>query len=261
MCYRLKEENIRKRDAYVQQMTEANNDVSRRIVYIDESYIHKNYHRHDDSIFDLNDEQDLETKAQHKGKRYCFIAAIIDDDRRPEVMSIPEEIRPAIHKAGLMHKTLDIFEGGKKQTVDYHGMFNMAYFINWMKKLLEALAARNVQNALIVMDNAKYHKSLLEGTLKGSWKKQRMVEYCLEHNIPFDPSDLKSIIWDRLRKHVEENIKPVIVAMAEALGHKVVWSPPHHSDLQPIELAGRTLKGLLVVNTRQTQCSKMSWFD
>ena len=92
MCYRLKEENIRKRDAYVQRMTEANNDVSRRIVYIDESYIHKNYHRHDDSIFDPNDEQDLETKAQHKGKRYCFIAAIIDDDRRPEVMAIPEEI-------------------------------------------------------------------------------------------------------------------------------------------------------------------------
>ena len=115
MCYRLKVENIRKRDAYVQRMTETNNDVSRRIVYMDESYIHKNYHRHDDSIFDPNDEQDLETKAQHKGKRYCFIAAIIDDDRRPEVMAIPEEIRLAIYKAGLMHKTLDIFEGGKKK--------------------------------------------------------------------------------------------------------------------------------------------------
>ena len=62
MCYRLKVENIRKRDAYVQRMTETNNDVSRRIVYMDESYIHKNNHRHDDSIFDPNDEQDLETK-------------------------------------------------------------------------------------------------------------------------------------------------------------------------------------------------------
>ena len=37
MCYCLKEENIRKRDAYVQLMTDANKDVSRRIVYMDEN--------------------------------------------------------------------------------------------------------------------------------------------------------------------------------------------------------------------------------
>ena len=121
-------------------------------------------------------------------------------------------------------------------------MFDLAYFINWMKKLLEALAAWNVQNALIVMDNAKYHKSLPEETPKGSWKKQHMVEYCLEHNIPFDPSDLKSVISDCLRKHVKENIKPVIVAMAETLGHEVVLSLQHHSDLQPIKLVWANVK-------------------
>ena len=243
MCYRLKEENVRKRDSYVQLMTEANNDVSRRIVYMDESYIHKNYQRRDDSLFDPNDEQDLETKAQHKGKRYCFIAAIIDDSRSPDVMAIPDDVRPDVDKAGLMHETLDIFEGGKKQTADYHGMFDSVYFIKWMDKLLQALAHRNVENALIVMDNAKYHKCLPDGTPKGSWKKQRMVEYCNEHNIPVSPSDLKNVIWDRLKKHIDQNIKPVVVSMAEASGHKVVWSPPHHSDLQPIELIWANVKG------------------
>ena len=69
MSYHLKEENVRKRDAYVQLMTQAKEDVSLQTVYVDESYIHKNYHRHDDSLFDPNDEQDMETKAQHKGKR------------------------------------------------------------------------------------------------------------------------------------------------------------------------------------------------
>jgi len=243
MCCRLKEENIRKRDACVQLMTDANKDVSRRTIHMDESHIHKNHHRHDNSLFDPNDEQDLQTKAQHKGKRCCFIAAVVDDDRRPEVMAIPEEIRPAVDKAGLMHETLDMFEGGEKQTKDCHGMFDSVHFIKWMKKLLEALAARNVQNSLIVMDNAKHHTSLPEGTPKGSWKKQRMIECCTEHNVPLDPADLKSVIWDRLRKHVEENIKPVIVSMAEASGHEVVWSPPHHSDLQPIELVWANVKG------------------
>ena len=243
MCYRLREENLHKRDSYVQLMTEANNDFSKRIVYMDESYIHKNYHRHDDSLFDPNDEQDLETKAQHKGKRYCFIAAIIDDDRRPEMQAIPDDVRPNANKAGLMHETLDIFEGGKKQTADYHGMFDSAYFINWMVKLLQALADRNVQNALIVMDNAKYHKSLPEGTPKGTWKKSRMIEYCVEHSIPHCTTELKSVIWGRLKKHIEKNIKPIIVTMAEEAGHMVVWSPPHHSDLQPIELIWANVKG------------------
>ena len=241
--YRLREENIRKRDEYVQLMTKANKDPSRRIVYMDESYIHKNYHRHDDSLFDPNDEQDLETKAQHKGQRYCFIAAIIDDDRSPENLAIPEDVRPNVDKAGLMYETLDIFVGGKKQTADYHGMFNTDYFVSWMGKLLNASSSRRVKNALIVMDNAKYHKTLPVETPRGSWKKQRMLDYCTAHNIHSSSEDLKSVIWQRLQKHIEGNIKPTVVAMAEERGHQVVWSPPHHSDLQPIELVWANVKG------------------
>ena len=70
-------------------MTDANRDNSMRNVYMDESYIHKNYHKYDDSLFDPNDEQDLERIAQHKGKHYCFIAAIIDDDKSPGVLALP----------------------------------------------------------------------------------------------------------------------------------------------------------------------------
>ena len=51
MCYCLKEENIKKRDEYVQAMTDANCDNTTQIVYMDKSYIHKNYHRHDDSLY------------------------------------------------------------------------------------------------------------------------------------------------------------------------------------------------------------------
>ena len=209
---------------------------------MDESYIHKNYHRHDDSLFDPNDEQDLKRIAQNKGKRYCFIAAIIDDDQSPDVLALPDEDRPVKCNAGLIYKTLEIFEGGKKQAKDYHGMFDSTYFIRWMDKLIEALAAWNVHSALIVMDNAKYHKSLPEGTPKGSWKKQRMLKYCNEHGIDVNPSDLKSIVWDTLKKYVNEHVRPTIVSMAEAAGHKVVFSPPHHSDLQPIELVWANVK-------------------
>jgi hypothetical protein len=48
-----------------------------REVYTDESYIHEHYHCNEDSLFDPNDEQDvIYQKEKHKGRRYCFCAAI-----------------------------------------------------------------------------------------------------------------------------------------------------------------------------------------
>ena len=64
-----------------------------------------------------------------------------------------------------MLDTFDIFEGGK-QTADYHGIFDTKYFVAWMVMLLDALESGDIFNAVIVMENAKYHKTLPEGTTK-----------------------------------------------------------------------------------------------
>ena len=80
---------------------------------MDKSCIHKNYSRHDDSYFDPNNEQDLEVKVQHKGKRYCK-TAILDADKRQS--AIQEEDKLYKQKAHLMLDILGIFEGKKKQT-------------------------------------------------------------------------------------------------------------------------------------------------
>eukprot|EP00171_Calliarthron_tuberculosum_P020548 IDg20548t1 len=69
---KLRAENIQKRDSYVQFMTVVNEDTTRQVVYMDESFIQKNYQRHDDSLLDPNDEQYLKVKAMHKRRRYCF---------------------------------------------------------------------------------------------------------------------------------------------------------------------------------------------
>ena len=158
MCYKLRAENIRKRDLYTVRMVSLNEENQRRIVYMDESYIHKNYARHHDSLYDPNDEKDVQVKAQHKGSRYCFIAAIVDAD-----YTIPEEFREEDQHAHLILDTLNVFVGGGgKRTKDYHGMFDTKYFQGWMGKLFDALGARGISNAVIVMDNAKYRCSLPE---------------------------------------------------------------------------------------------------
>ena len=43
-------------DEYVQFMAAVVEYATRHVVYMDESYIHKNYHRHEDSLFETNDE-------------------------------------------------------------------------------------------------------------------------------------------------------------------------------------------------------------
>lgn len=76
---------------------------------MDESYIHKDYYRRDNSLYNPNDEQDLTTIAIHKGQRYCFIAAVVDANP-----CIPEELRTPEQKAGLLEDTIDVFQGEKK---------------------------------------------------------------------------------------------------------------------------------------------------
>ena len=238
--YRLKEHVLLMRDKYVSRMSQENALKTRRIVYMDESYIHKNYCRHEDSLFDPNDEQDLTTIVAHKGQRYCFIAAIVDADH-----AIPEELRNSDEKAGLLMDTLDIFEGGKKQTKDYHGMFDHNYFVNWMKKLLQVLKDRNISNAVIVMDNAKYHKKLPDDVPRMTDKKNDLQEACRKYGMDVSANLTKAMLWEKLHQHIQANISPVIVKMAEDEGHEVLFTPPHFSDLQPIETVWAIVKGIV----------------
>jgi transposase len=45
------------------------------------------------------------------------------------------------------------------------------------------------------------------------------------------------------KEWINRNEKPEIVNLAEAEGHKVLFTPPYHSDFQPIELVWARVKG------------------
>ncbi|KAF0717122.1 hypothetical protein AaE_010926 [Aphanomyces astaci] len=99
------------RDKYVQYMSTAiESPQPRPVIYMDESYIHHHYARHNDSLYHPDDATDA--KPKHKGRRLCFIAAIMADGRDDSKVL-----------------TYDVFEGGRKQPKDYHAMFNHAYFV------------------------------------------------------------------------------------------------------------------------------------
>ena len=63
-------------------------------------------------------------ELRHKGRRYCFIAAMIG----PDLNTAPESRRKS-QLAQLITESVDIFEGGKKsRNSDYHTAFNHEYF-------------------------------------------------------------------------------------------------------------------------------------
>ena len=93
--------------------------------------------------------------------------------------------------------------------------------------------------------NAKYHKSLPEGTQLREWGGRKRLCRSIVGHTPF-PQLMRiqrAFFWPKIASYIKQNIKPVIVAMAEAKGHQILFSPPHYSDLQPIETVWAIVKG------------------
>lgn len=56
-----------------------------------------------------------------------------------------------------------------------------------MKKVLDALDARAISKAIIVMDNAEYHKLLLNGTPQRGWLKADILQAAADYGLYVDP--------------------------------------------------------------------------
>ena len=64
------------------------------------------------------------------------------------------------------------------------------------------------------MESDKYHKTLLEGTPKMSWKNQQLIEYCYLKTIPTHNNDMKSVLWVRVKNFIQEDVNTIIVNLS-----------------------------------------------
>jgi transposase len=211
-----------------------------REVYMDESYIHHHYHRFDDSLWDPNDEQDLQvSKAPVKGRRYCFAAAIQGPD--PRVCITQNSSKETL--AGLVPGSVWDFcpqaPGASKG--DYHKVFHGKNFLAWWKnQLLPNLK----QPSLIMLDNAKYHLGYDESVPPVTkMKKNELIAYLESQSVHLEGHYGVVQLRNMAREWIKKNEKIAIVKAAEEAGHKVLLTPPYHSDLQPIELVWALIKG------------------
>ncbi|KAH9136501.1 hypothetical protein AeRB84_018390 [Aphanomyces euteiches] len=111
------------------------------------------------------------------------------------------------------------------------------------ESVLDELDALNKANVVFALDNAKYHRGKPAGTPTSAMKKSSMLEACEAYGLPVDPTSSNVVIWEKLKNYLDLNVKPQIETMAAERGHSVAWTPPYHSDLQPIELVWSYIKG------------------
>ena len=215
-----------------------NAEECKREVMMDESYIHEHYHRNNDSVWDPNDDQDIQFgKAPAKGRRYCFAAAIQGPNPRVSDAVLNQD------KAGLVPGSVWAFcpQKAKDHGGDYHKVFNGQNFVKWWK---EQLLPNLKQKSLIMLDNAKYHKVYGDQVPKVyKLKKQELQEYLTSKSVAFHEKTSCLELRKKAKDYIHSNEKIEIVRLAEEHGHEVLFTPPYHSDLQPIELLWARVKG------------------
>jgi len=99
------------------------------------------------------------------------------------------------------------------------------------------------QKSLIIMDNASYHVALTKDAPRLNASKKNIQQWLRDYQIPFEEYELLDSLRLLLKERVIPFVKSAIVKAAEAEGHQVLFQPPHHSDLQAIELIWAKAKG------------------
>jgi transposase len=124
---------------------------------------------------------------------------------------------------------------------DYHKVFNSQNFVGWWRdQLLPNLSGPSI----VYMDNAKYHKTYDASVPKLSKTNKAPLQQWMRHvSCEYDDIDLKKVLVKKCRAFIVEKFKYECVQLAENQSHRVVFTAPCYSDLQPIELVWALVKG------------------
>jgi transposase len=243
---RLKEHVAIKREQYLLEFIgnrEKPPEQRYREVYLDESYCHQHHNHNDQCVYNPDDKLDFQEKrAQNRGARYCFLAAIQGPNPRKEICVDPAD------QARLVPNSVMMFQPStrKDSSGDYHKVFNGGNFIKWFKEQL--LPNLGDTPCVIMMDNAAYHLVYSEHVPHPyKMKKAELIEYLLSKGQSTTDQDGRQLpvllLRAKVKAYIEKNEVSAVIELAREKFHKILFTPPYHSDLQPIELLWARIKG------------------
>jgi transposase len=116
---------------------------------------------------------------------------------------------------------------------DYHGNFTADIF----EDLFEGLCSNLLEKYGVVdihMDGARYHKWHVEQILTSSARKSVLAEWLMAKNISFPDQANKAELYELVKQN-KNNVPFACVEIAKRYGHNLLYTPPYHCELQPIE--------------------------
>ncbi|GMF35043.1 unnamed protein product [Phytophthora fragariaefolia] len=96
------------------------------------------------------------------------------------------------------------------------------------------------------MDGASYHWRIIKPAPKKGWKKKWILRWLLEHGIPWG-TDTRNALLLRLAAAAKPKTNYAANIIDREYGHRLIYTPPYHPDLQPIEVVWGVVKNRIAV--------------
>ena len=125
----------------------------------------------------------------------------------------------------------------KKGTGDYHGQFDWEVFQHWFN---EQLRVNLPPRSLIILDRCPFHTVSRDAIGPSQMKKAELQTWLMDRGIPWEEKWLRARLMQEVDRYRDK--KPMVEIFAEEKGHKVLFLPVHHPELNPIELVWATVK-------------------
>ena len=206
----------------------------RHLVYLDESFLH---HHHSTQLSWFSD-GDFVERAPGKGRRWYFIHAIMEKQ--------------------LVDHTFLIFEA-KNSKGDYHQQFDFDLFQQWFKtQLIPNLPPR----CLIILDRCAFHRVGTDLTVPSQMRKAELQKWLSQHRVNWEEKWLRPRLVEEVENRRDKKL--MVEVIAEKHGHRVLFLPVHHPELNPIELVWATTKNYcasMFSNTTSFQEQRMNLED
>jgi len=187
-------------------------DERYQVVYVDESFLH----HHHGGQYSWFSENDFVERMSGKGRRWCFIHAMQEN--------------------ALLAGTFLAFEA-KHSKGDYHAQFDWDIFQHWFTAQL----LRNVPpRSLIILDRCPFHTVGRDAVVPSQMRKGELQQWLTERGISWEEQWLRARLIQEVDRYRDK--KPMVEILAEAQGHKLLFLPVHHPELNPIELVWATVK-------------------
>ena len=98
--------------------------------------------------------------------------------------------------------------------------------------------------SIAMMDNTKCHCTHPNDVPKGKNACKKDWQECLcSRQVSFDQKDTVPMLKTKAKEHISKHECMLVQVLVDEKGHKAPFTPPHHSNLQPVKLLWAKLKG------------------